>query len=87
MMVYDKFQNGVIVCWILIEQWEACDIALVLKAVKKTAEEKRASLGLGAWSPNCWIVDCVDEEQKAIKYLLYPHVSIFLDLQNAFMLD
>lgn len=67
-MVYNKFQHGVPVVWVLTERWEVVDMALVLKAVKKAAERERASMGLEPWRPNCWIVDCASEEQKAITW-------------------
>lgn len=65
-MVYDKFQHVILVTWVLAEWWEAADIALILKVVKKATEEKRVAFYLDKWQPTCWIVDCVDEEQKNI---------------------
>lgn len=61
-MAYDKFQNGIPVAWILTERWEAEDMALVLKAMKKAAEAKRVAMGLQPWAPSCWIVYCALEE-------------------------
>lgn len=61
-MVYDKFQNGIPVSWVLTERWESPDIAMVLKVVKKAVEGKRLAMGLDKWRPNYWIVDCAGEE-------------------------
>lgn len=68
-MAYEKFQNGIPIAWVLTERWETADMALVLKAVKKATEGKRAAMGLDKQRPNCWIVDCATKEQKATTYV------------------
>ncbi|CAM6087283.1 unnamed protein product [Calypogeia fissa] len=79
MLCFDEFQNGIPACWALMETHKEVNLVKVLTSIKSAMQRTQEyDLALQtAWTPSCFIVDCVADEQNALNHV-WPGIPIAL---------